>query len=66
MDVNELLFDHQLAKLHCQHASSREDRNTNRALVGRHAGRITAWRKAEGLPAKGWPRDERLTCQASS
>lgn len=58
MNVNQLLHNHQLAKLKAQHAHSRKDRDVNFDLVGHYAEQITAWRKAEGLSEIGWPRDE--------
>ena len=59
MNLNQLLHNHQLAMLNAQHANSHEGRDAYSGLVGYYAERITSWREAEGLPAAGWPRDER-------
>lgn len=64
MNVNQLLYDHQLAMLNAQRAQSPEDRAFCSGLVNHHAGRIAAWRRAEGLPETGWPRDERFPANA--
>jgi len=59
MNVNQLLHNHQLAKLMAQHADSRKDRDVNFDLVSHYTKQITAWRRAEGLSDTGWPQDER-------
>ena len=59
MDLNQLLYNHQLAMLNAQRANARESRATYFDLVGYYAKRIRAWRQAEGLPSVGWPSDER-------
>jgi ribosome-binding protein aMBF1 (putative translation factor) len=59
MDMNQLLYHHQLAKLNAQHSRSDKNSDTNFDLVGHYAGRIADWRRAKGLPEAGWPRDER-------
>ena len=60
MDINQLLHNHQLAKLNAQFAFLREDRETNFDLVRHYAKRITAWRESAGLSDAGWPSNERL------
>lgn len=59
MDINQLLHNHQLAKLNAQHAVLLRDRDDNATLTRKYTAQITAWRKAEGLSGSGWPRDER-------
>lgn len=59
MTLNQLLHNHQRAKLHAQQARSNVDRETYFDLVGYYAKRITDWRRAKGLSDMGWPRDER-------
>ncbi len=59
MDMNQLLYNHQLAKLNAQHSPSGKSRKSNFDLIDHYAGRITDWRRAEGLSDTGWPRDER-------
>lgn len=58
--MNQLLYDHQLAKLHAQYSPSGRNFEPDVDLVGHCAGRITAWRRAQGLSETGWPRDERI------
>ncbi len=60
MDLNQLLYNHQLAKLNAGHTPPGGDRDTYFDLVGYYARRITEWRRANGLSEIGWPRDERL------
>ena len=59
MSLNQLLYNHQLAKLNAQTAISQADRATYSELVGHYAQRITDYRRAHGLSDTGWPRDER-------
>ena len=59
MNVNQLLHNHQLAKLKAQHAHSRGERETNSDLISHYAQQITAWRRSEGLPETGWLHCER-------
>lgn len=61
MDPNQLLHNHQFAKLMAQHALLPTNRDNNAALIGQYAARITAWRNDAGLTDTGWPRDE-LPC----
>ena len=65
MNVNQLLHNHQLAKLKAQHAPSRADREVNSDLISHYARQITAWRKSDGLSATGWPHAEHSSRQAS-
>jgi len=66
MDMNQLLYDHQLAKLNAQYSPSGKNFEYDVDLVGDYAGRITAWRRAEGLSETGWPRDERYDTGSQS
>lgn len=59
MNVNQLLHNHQLARLKAQHAHSRGERNANSDLINHYARQITAWRRSEGLSETGWPHAER-------
>lgn len=59
MNVNQLLHNHQLAKLKAQHTHSRAEREANSGLISHYARQIAAWRKLEGLSESGWPRAER-------
>jgi hypothetical protein len=56
--MNQLLYNHQLAKLNAQHSRSDKSRKSNFDLVGHYAARITAWRRTQGLCETGWPGDE--------
>lgn len=58
MDMNQLLYHHQLAKLNAQHSRSDQNRKSSFDLVGHYADRITAWRRANELSLTGWPRNE--------
>jgi hypothetical protein len=58
MDMNQLLYNHQLAKLNAQHSLSDQCRKSSFDLVGHYAGMIAAWRRANGLSQTGWPRNE--------
>lgn len=60
MNLNQLLYNHQLAKLNAGQARVGADRDTYFDLVGYYAKRLTEWRRANGLSEIGWPRDERL------
>ncbi|TNE29482.1 MAG: hypothetical protein EP350_09710 [Alphaproteobacteria bacterium] len=51
MDLNRLLFKHQLAQMNADRSGLNEDRKLARTC----AGRIADWRVAEGLPIFGWP-----------
>jgi hypothetical protein len=55
MNVNQLLHNHQLARLKTQHAPSRGEREVNTDLINHYARQITAWRSSEGLSESGWP-----------
>ncbi|GGD44615.1 hypothetical protein [Croceicoccus pelagius] len=59
MNLNQLLHNHQRAKLNARQVRSSEDRETYFDLVGYYAKRITDWRRTKGLSDIGWPRDER-------
>lgn len=59
MNLNQLLHNHQLAKLNAQQAQSCEDQETKLDLVGHHAQCIIDWRRSKGLSEIGWPHDER-------
>lgn len=59
MDPNQLLYNHQLARLKAQHALLPAYRDNSSALISQHAARITAWRNGAGLSDTGWPKDER-------
>jgi len=65
MNVNQLLHNHQLAKLKAQHAHSRWEREDYSDLIGHYAQQITAWRKSEGLSETGWPHAAR-TCMLAN
>ena len=54
MDLNQLLDNHQLAKMNAKRSSSDEDRSTYFDLVSYYAKRIEAWRRNAGLPAATW------------
>lgn len=60
MNLNQLLHNHQRAKMNARQARSKGGRETYFDLVGYYAKRITDWRRAQGLSDIGWPRDERL------
>ncbi|WP_144096590.1 hypothetical protein [Croceicoccus sediminis] len=60
MNLNQLLHDHQRAKLNAQRAPSREDCETYSDIIGHSAMLIADWRRAKGLSNIGWPQDERL------
>lgn len=55
MPVNDLLAQHQLARLNAQNATSEEERAAFADLEAYYAARITAWREALELPQTGWP-----------
>lgn len=55
MPVNDLLAQHQLARLNAQNAASPEDRAAFADLETYYAERIGAWRAALNLPQGGWP-----------
>lgn len=59
MNVNQLLHNHQLARLKAQHAHSRGEREVNSGLISHYAQQITVWRKSEGLSEAGWPHAQR-------
>ena len=59
MDMNQLLYNHQLAKMQASEVPAGNDHAGLNALVDHHAGQITAWRRTNGLPEAGWPHDER-------
>ena len=66
MDVNRLLYNHQLAKLNAQVARSHSDRELYLDLVDLYAGRIAAWRHAKGLVERGWPSRGAIEKEAAS
>lgn len=55
MDLNQLLYDHELAKLHAKRAILPVDRNTSSELADHYASQIAAYRKSHGLPDTRWP-----------
>ena len=55
MPLNQLLHQHQLAKLNAATAETASARASYRDLAGDYASRIGAWRRTEGLPEAGWP-----------
>ncbi len=55
MDMNQLLYNHQLAMLNVQHPRSATVCRSSFDLVGHYAGRIADWRLAAGLSVAGWP-----------
>jgi len=55
MNVNQLLHNHQLARLKAQ----RGEREVNSGLISHYAQQIAAWRKSEGLSEAGWPHAQR-------
>ncbi|WFL78290.1 hypothetical protein P7228_04285 [Altererythrobacter arenosus] len=57
--MNKFLFDHQLAAMKVDGSGTAEERSAKAELVGSRARRMADWRKANGLPNAGWPRDER-------
>lgn len=63
MPMNRFLFDHQLAAMKVDRSGSAEERKEAIDLMGERAKRITEWRKANGLPNLGWPREECPTAQ---
>jgi len=58
MAPNKLLHNQQPAQLKAQHGLLPAYRDSNAALVGQHAARITAWRNGAGLSDAGWPKVE--------
>ena len=60
MDMNQLLYNHQLALLQASNAPSGAQRANLEALVDHHAGRINTWLRTNHLPVAGWPSDKRL------
>ena len=63
MDMNQLLYNHQLAQLQASEAACGEERAEKAMLVGHHAEQIANWRHANNLPQTGWPLDERPAMQ---
>lgn len=59
MDMNQLLFNHQVAQMNADRPGLEALRETHFDLVGYYAKRITAWRRAQGLSDIGWPREQR-------
>lgn len=55
MDMNQLLYNHQLAMLNVQFPRSGANCLSQFDLVGHYAGRISAWRLSKGLSVTGWP-----------
>ncbi len=55
MDLNQLLYNHQLAMINAQRVTSGEPRDSHFDLVVYYAKRIKAWRDAKGLSGIGWP-----------
>lgn len=59
MPMNQFLFDHQLAAMKADRSGSAAERKETFEVMGGHAKRIAEWRKTNGLPNLGWPRDVR-------
>ncbi|WP_169053585.1 hypothetical protein [Alteraurantiacibacter aquimixticola] len=57
MDMNQLLYNHELAKLNAKRAILLDDRKTYFDLVNHYAKRIAEYRTARGLPRTGWPEE---------
>ncbi|MFL0355722.1 hypothetical protein ACI5KX_04520 [Erythrobacter sp. GH1-10] len=60
MDLNQLLYNHQVAKMNANHSASNDDRKTYFDLVGYYEKRIAAFRKDSGLSSNAWLHRERL------
>ena len=61
MDLNQLLYNHQVAKMNATRSASRADRETYFDLVGYYEKRIAAFRKDAGLSATTWLQRELLS-----
>lgn len=59
MDLNQLLYNHQLAKMNASRSASNEDRETYFDLVGYYEKRIATFKSSVGLSATGWLQQER-------
>lgn len=59
MDLNQLLYNHQLAKMNASRSASDEDRKTYFDLVGYYEKRIAAYKSSIGRSATGWLQQER-------
>lgn len=57
MDLNQLLYNHQLAMLKAQAPEQTGKPMSSFDMVGFYAKRIRAWRHGEGLSSRGWPGD---------
>lgn len=55
MPINDLLAQHQLARLSAAAATSEEERTAFAGLESYYAAKIDAWRAALDLPRDGWP-----------
>lgn len=55
MPINDLLAQHQLARLHASAAPTDEERAAFIDLEEVYAAKIDSWRAALGLPREGWP-----------
>jgi len=60
MDLNQLLYQHQIAVMNQQHSRSAEDQATYFNLVEYYSKRIREFRAGAGLPRYVWP-DQSLT-----
>lgn len=58
MDLNQLLYNHQLAMMNARRSRSDEDHSAYFDLVGFYAKKIQSWRSSEGLPATTWLQEE--------
>ena len=58
MDLNQLLYNLQLAKLNARRAASMEDRKTYFDLVTHYEKRVSAYRREHGMSETSWLRDE--------
>ncbi|MEE1878204.1 hypothetical protein [Altererythrobacter litoralis] len=55
MDLNQLLYQHQIAAMNQQHSRSTDDRETYFNLVEYYSKRIREFRAGAGLPRYVWP-----------
>lgn len=58
MDMNQLLYNYQLAKLHAKSAILQEDRDTYFYVMGFYAKRINALDRVNGVTHRNWYLDE--------
>lgn len=59
MPMNQFLFDHQISAMKADRSGTADERRALFQETGDQAGRIAAWRKANGLSNVGWPQDQR-------